>query len=245
METRDSKGTALIIGGCRGIGKAVSLRLAKDGFNIVATARAATPETTELAAKITAMSVEFTLLNFDVCDAVKIKEEYARAFPETAPDVLIYNAGIAKDNMFAFMQSSEWNDVINTNVNGFYNTVQPLVFGMLARRKGRIVVVSSVSGQTGQAGQVNYSASKAALIGAAKALAREVGRKGILVNVVAPGLIATEMIKDVPVERVLPLIPLNRVGKPEEVAGAVSFLCGEDSTYMQGQVLAVNGGLYM
>ena len=237
--------TALVVGGCRGIGRAISLRLAKDGFHIVATARNASPETAELAAEITASGAGFTLLNFDVCDAAKIKEEYARAFPGTAPDVVVYNAGITRDNMFAFMQPGEWNDVVATNVNGFYNTVQPLIFGMLARRKGRVVVVSSVSGQTGQAGQVNYSASKGALIAAAQALAREVGRKGILVNVVAPGLIATEMIKDVPVERVLPLIPLQRVGTPEEVAGAVSFLCGADSTYVQGQVIAVNGGLHI
>jgi len=237
--------TALVIGGCRGIGRAISRRLAKDGFHIVATARSASPETAELAAEITASGVGFTLLNFDVSDAAKIKQEYARAFPDTAPDAVVYNAGIAKDNMFAFMQPGEWSDVIDTNVNGFFNAVQPLVFGMLARKKGRLVVISSISGQTGQAGQVNYSASKGALIAASQALAREVGRKGILVNVVAPGLIATEMIKDVPVERVLPLIPLHRVGTPEEVAGAVSFLCGADSTYVQGQVIAVNGGLYI
>ena len=156
---------------------------------------------------------------------------------------MIYNSGIARDNLFVFMESDEWDSVLETNLRGFYNTVQPLVFGMLARRRGRIVVISSASGQTGQAGQVNYSASKAGLIGAVKALAREVGRKGILVNAVAPGVIDTEMTRELPKDQVLGLIPLHRTGKAEEVAGAVSFLCGPDSTYIHGQVLAVNGGL--
>ena len=160
-----------------------------------------------------------------------------------APEVAVYNAGIARDNLMAFMSPREWDEVIETNVNGFYNTIQPLVFGMLAKKRGRIVAVSSASGQTGQAGQVNYSASKAALIGAVKALAREVGRTGVLVNAVAPGFIHTEMTREIPEERVLPLIPLNRAGEAAEVAGAVSFLCGPDSSYIHGQVIAVNGGL--
>ena len=141
------------------------------------------------------------------------------------------------------MDDNEWESVLDTNLNGFYNTVQPLVFGMLAKRRGRVVIISSASGQTGQAGQVNYSATKAALIGAAKALAREVGRKGVLVNVVAPGVIETDMTKDLPKDQILPLIPLHRTGKVAEIAGTVSFLCGPDSTYIHGQVIAVNGGL--
>ncbi|MBR4663532.1 MAG: SDR family oxidoreductase, partial [Lentisphaeria bacterium] len=153
------------------------------------------------------------------------------------------NAGIAKDNLFVFMDGAQWDDVLETNLQGFFNTVQPLIFGMLAKRGGRIVVISSASGQTGQAGQVNYSASKAGLIGAVKALAREVGRKGILVNAVAPGVIDTEMTQEIPKDMVLPLIPLRRFGSAAEVAGVVSFLCGSDSTYIHGQVIAVNGGL--
>ena len=151
--------------------------------------------------------------------------------------------GITRDNLFVFMDAAEWNDVLDTNLQGFYNTVQPLVFGMFAKRSGRIVVITSASGQTGQAGQVNYSASKAGLIGAVKALARETGRKGILVNAVAPGVIETEMTEKLPKDRILPLIPLNRFGTAREVAGVVSFLCGDDGTYIQGQVIAVNGGL--
>ena len=143
------------------------------------------------------------------------------------------------------MGEKEWTDVLHTNVDGFYNTVQPLVANMIARKSGRIIVISSVSGQTGQTGQVNYSAAKAALIGAAKALAREVARKNVLVNVVAPGVIDTDMVKDLPKEHVLPLIPLRRYGTTAEIAGVVSFLCGPDSSYITGQVLSVNGGMYI
>lgn len=235
--------TALILGGCRGIGKAISLRLAKDGFNIAATCRRKGSDSETLEKEIAALGRECRILELDVCDRDGSKQVLADEFGDNAPDAVIYNSGITKDNLFVFMDGQEWDSVLETNLLGFYNTVQPLIFGMLAKRGGRIVVVSSASGQTGQAGQVNYSASKAGLIGAVKALAREVGRKGILVNAVAPGVIETDMTKDLPKDQVLPLIPLHRTGKAEEVAGAVSFLCGPDSSYIHGQVLAVNGGL--
>ena len=185
----------------------------------------------------------FAGLVFDVADRSAAAEALNGCFGDDAPDVIVYNAGIARDNLFVFMSPEEWDSVIRTNLDGFYNTVQPLLMGMMARKSGRIVAISSASGQTGQGGQVNYSASKAALIGAVKALAREVGRKNILVNAVAPGFIETSMTANLPKEKILPLIPLNRAGLPEEVAGAVSFLCGPDASYIQGQVLAVNGGL--
>lgn len=243
-ESSDGNRIALVIGGCRGIGRAISLRLAEDGFDIAATARQAGPDSEELARQVAAAGRKFTLLAFDVRDREAVRRELERVFGDGgAPEVAVYNAGIARDNLMAFMSPREWDEVIETNVNGFYNTIQPLVFGMLAKKRGRIVAVSSASGQTGQAGQVNYSASKAALIGAVKALAREVGRKGVLVNAVAPGFIHTEMTREIPEERVLPLIPLNRAGEAAEVAGAVSFLCGPDSSYIHGQVIAVNGGL--
>ena len=235
---------ALVTGSSRGIGRAISQRLAEDGFDIAATARQAGPDSEELARQVAAAGRKFTLLAFDVRDREAVRRELERVFGDGgAPEVAVYNAGIARDNLMAFMSPREWDEVIETNVNGFYNTIQPLVFGMLAKKRGRIVAVSSASGQTGQAGQVNYSASKAALIGAVKALAREVGRKGVLVNAVAPGFIHTEMTREIPEERVLPLIPLNRAGEAAEVAGAVSFLCGPDSSYIHGQVIAVNGGL--
>ena len=235
--------TALILGGCRGIGKAIAVRLAKDGFDIAATCRKKGPDSESLEKEIADAGRKCTILELDVCDRDGSRKVLTDAFGENAPDAVIYNSGITRDNLFVFMDNAEWDNVLDTNLRGFYNTVQPLLFGMLANRKGRIIVISSASGQTGQAGQVNYSVSKAGLIGAVKALAREVGRKGILVNAVAPGVIETEMTRELPKDQVLPLIPLHRTGKAEEVAGAVSFLCGPDSTYIHGQVLAVNGGL--
>ena len=243
-ESSDGNRIALVIGGCRGIGRAISQRLAEDGFDIAATARQAGPDSEELARQVAAAGRKFTLLAFDVRDREAVRRELERVFGDGgAPEVAVYNAGIARDNLMAFMSPREWDEVIETNVNGSDNPIQPLVFGMLAKKRGRIVAVSSASGQTGQAGQVNYSASKAALIGAVKALAREVGRKGVLVNAVAPGFIHTEMTREIPEERVLPLIPLNRAGEAAEVAGAVSVLGGPDSSYIHGQVIAVNGGL--
>ena len=144
-----------------------------------------------------------------------------------------------------WMTPAEWSDVVGTNLTGFYNVIHAVLTPMLAARQGRIVAVSSVSGEIGQAGQVNYSASKAGLIGAVKALAREVGPKHILVNAVAPGLIETDMTRDVKSEQLLPLIPLRRAGRPEEVAALVQFLCAEPDMYIHGQVLSVNGGLAM
>ncbi len=235
---------ALVIGACRGIGRAISVRLAADGFDIVGTCRRPSVDSEETERLVREKGRNFTVLALDVTQAEGAK---AALLPylegELLPDVIVYNAGIANDNLFAFMTQEQWDSVLRTNLDGFYNTVQPFVFGLLARRRGRIIVISSASGQIGQAGQVNYSASKAALIGAAKALAREIGKKGILVNVVAPGVIDTEMTKELPKEQVLPLIPLRRYGRAGEVAAAVSFLAGNGATYITGQVIAVNGGL--
>ena len=236
--------TALIIGGCKGIGRAIAARLARDGFDILASSRQDSQDVVATAELVHQAGRQFTLLTFDVGNREQCRAALAPLLADAAlPEVVVYNAGMARDNLFAFMDPSEWQDVIRTNLDGFYNTVQPFVLGMIARRRGRIIAISSASGQAGQAGQVNYSAAKAALIGAVKALAREIGRKGILVNVVAPGVISTAMTAELPLERILPLIPLNRVGAVDEVAGAVSFLAGPDSSYVHGQVLAVNGGL--
>ncbi len=235
--------TALVIGASRGIGRAIAKRLAADGFDIVATCSRDPASLEPLKEEVGALGRSFAGLAFDVADREAASAALSGVFRDSAPDVLIYNAGIARDNLFVFMSAQEWDSVMRTNLDGFYNTVQPLLMGMMARKSGRIVVISSASGQAGQGGQVNYSASKAALIGAVKALAREVGRKRILVNAVAPGFIETDMTADLPKEKILPMIPLNRAGSVEEVAGAVSFLCGPDSRYVHGQVLAVNGGL--
>ncbi len=236
---------ALVVGGTRGIGRAIVERLARDGFDLVFTGRRETPAVAELAASVRNCGRNGTFLAFDVCDREACSRLLSEHFADTAPEVIVYNAGIVRDNLLAFLSPEEWREVLATNLDGFYHVVQPLLFGMLAQRHGRIVAIASASGQTGQPGQVNYSAAKAGLIGAVKALAREVGRKGITVNAVAPGFIDTDLTREIPLDRVLPLIPLRRAGTVEEVAGAVSFLCGPDATYLTGQVLAVNGGLVM
>ena len=236
--------TALIIGGCKGIGRAIANRLAQDGFDIVATCRVPGPDADATRQLVEGHGRAFTVLALDTTAAEAARtalKPYLEG--EALPEVVVYNAGITHDTLFALMSAEQWSSVIDTNLNGFYNTVQPFLFGMLARRRGRLIAISSASGQAGQAGQVNYSASKAALIGAVKALAREVGRKGILVNAVAPGVIESDMTKNLPKEHVLPMIPLRRYGTPDEVAAAVSFLAGPDAGYITGQVLAVNGGL--
>lgn len=239
------RGTALVIGGSRGIGRAISLELARHGLDICITCRsnqAAAEETRQL---VEAEGVACDTLLFDMSDAEASKEALDARFDETPPFCVVYCAGIARDNLMMWMSRDEWSDVVRTNLDGFFNTVQPVLFNMMAARQGRIIVISSVSGQIGQAGQVNYSASKAGLIGAAKALAREVGPRGILVNVIAPGVIETDMTAGLPKEKILPMIPLHRFGTAEEVAPLVAFLSGPGGTYIHGQVIGVNGGLAM
>ena len=236
---------ALIIGANKGIGRQIAMRLATDGYEVFVSGRNAEQLDCGIVADCKALNISIGKLIFDITDPAAVKAQYEQVFGENTPDIVVYNAGCNADNLFAFMQDDEWKKVLHTNVDGFFNTVQPLVANMIARKFGRIVVISSISGQSGQVGQVNYSAAKSALIGAAKALAREVARKNVLVNVVAPGVIDTDMVKDLPKEHVLPLIPLRRYGTVEEIAGVVSFLCGPDSSYMTGQVLGVNGGMYI
>ena len=159
---------------------------------------------------------------------------------------MILNAGIAKDNVFPAMEDNEWDDVINTNLNGFYNVLKPIVMPMIsARIKGRIITMSSVSGLAGNRGQVNYSASKAGIIGATKSLALELAKRGITVNCVAPGVIETDMTQDLPAEEVKKIIPMKRFGQAKEVASLINYLMSEDAAYITGQVISVNGGLYL
>ena len=236
------KKSALVIGGCKGIGNAISRRLAADGFDIIATSRKNSSAVEETRAAVLQAGRTFTFLPLDVMNPdLALLKPFLEG--EQLPEVIVYNAGITQDSTFVFMSPEQWHSVIDTNLNGFYNTVQPFLFGLIQRKSGRIITIASASGQTGQAGQVNYSASKGALIGATKALAREVARKNILVNAVSPGVIDTEMTQNLPKEQMIRLIPQMRYGKPEEVAAAVSFLAGPDATYITGQVLAVNGGL--
>lgn len=237
--------TALIIGATRGIGKACALRLAQDGFDITATCRSNPERFEDLEKEVRAAGRDFHALAFDIADRQAAADALCGYFGDDAPDVLVYNAGIKDDEIFAFMSPEQWDRVLHTNTDGFFNCVQVLIGNMIARKNGRIIVISSISGQTGQAGQVNYSASKAALLGAVKALAKEVARKKILVNAVTPGFIATDMTEGLAQDELRSLIPMRRIGTTEEVAGVVSFLAGKDSSYITGQVIAVNGGLFI
>jgi len=237
------KKIALIIGGSRGIGKAIALRLAKSGFNIWLTYHNNHVAAQETKKEIELLDSACRLFSFDIANYEATKAALGKVTDITVPECLVFNAGIARDNLMVWMTKEEWDAVISTNLNGFYNIMHVLLFPMLREKRGRIVIVSSTSGQIGQAGQVNYSASKAGLIGAAKALAREVGKKNIYVNVVSPGVIETEMTDKLPKDRILPLIPLGRFGKTEEVASVVNFLCAEENMYIHGQVIGINGGL--
>ncbi len=236
---------ALIVGGSRGIGRAIALRLAKSGFDLWLTCRSNRAAGEQVQAEVQGLGRVCDLLCFDVADHQATQAALADRASATAPYAVVFNAGIARDNLMFWMKPDEWTDVLNTNLGGFYNVMRAVLTPMLAARRGRIVAISSVSGEIGQAGQANYAASKAGLIGAVKALAREVGPKQILVNAVSPGLIETDMTKDVPADSLLPLIPLRRAGRPEEVAALVQFLCAEPDMYIHGQVLSVNGGLAM
>lgn len=234
---------AWVIGGSRGIGRACVSRLAAAGFDITLTCRGNMVAAEEAKREVEAAGRACKVVAFDIADRAASTAALESLLKTECPDALVYNAGIARDTVFAMMTPEEWDTVLGTNLTGFYNVLRPVVFEMLRRKRGRIVVISSISGQVGQAGQVNYSASKAGLIGAARALAREVGRKNIFVNVVAPGVIETDMTAELPKERILPLIPLNRFGTVEEVASVVTFLCAEPHMYVHGQVIGVNGGM--
>jgi 3-oxoacyl-[acyl-carrier protein] reductase len=239
----DNKKIALIIGGSRGIGKAIALRLAKSGFNIWLTYHANHAAAQEAKQAIELLGSSCSLFSFDIANYEATKETLGKVIDTTVPDCLVFNAGIARDNLMVWMTKEEWDTVISTNLDGFYNIMHVMLFPMLREKRGRIVIIASTSGQVGQAGQVNYSASKAGLIGAAKALAREVGKKNIYVNVVSPGIIETEMTDKLPKDRILPLIPLGRFGQVEDVASVVNFLCTEENMYIHGQVIGINGGL--
>jgi len=237
--------TVLVTGSSRGIGKAIALRLARDGFDIVLHCRAQRAEADAVAEAIAALGRQARVLQFDIAE----REQTAAILLADIEQHgcyygLVCNAGVARDNAFPAMTGEEWDLVLTTNLDGFFNVVNPLVMPMVRRRKpGRIVTMASVSGLIGNRGQVNYSAAKAGIIGATKALALELAKRDITVNCVAPGLIETDMISDVPMEEALKMIPARRVGKPEEVAAAVSFLMGEDAAYVTRQVISVNGGL--
>ena len=232
-----------MVGGSRGIGRAIAIRLARSGCDIWLTYRSNHEQAQQTQGQIESLGRRCELLCFDVGDLAAAEKILRPKVEEISPAIVVFNAGITRDNLLVWMKPQEWNDVVRTDLDGFYNIMNCVLFAMLRARRGRIVAVASVSGQVGQAGQVNYSAAKAGLIGACKALAREVGKRNICVNVVAPGLIETDMTANLPKDQILPMIPLARFGQVEDVASVVEFLCREPAMYIHGQVIGINGGL--
>jgi 3-oxoacyl-[acyl-carrier protein] reductase len=235
-----------ISGSSRGIGRAIALRMAQAGYSIVLHGRAPSEALEQTLKDVKALGVEARALTFDVTDRDAARNTLLADIEANGMYWgIVINAGITEDGTFAGMTPHAWDRVIRTDLDGFYNLVQPLIMPLVhTRRGGRIVAISSVSGVMGNRGQVNYSAAKAGLIGAVKALALELASRKITVNAVAPGLIETEMVDAHVVERALPAIPMRRMGKPEEVAAAVAFLMQDEAAYITRSVIEVDGGLH-
>ncbi|MEO8314374.1 MAG: 3-oxoacyl-ACP reductase FabG [Pseudomonadota bacterium] len=237
--------TVLITGSSRGIGKAIALRCARDGYDVVVHCRNRVGDAEKVADELRRGGSRTRILVFDVADrAAAASALQADIAAHGCYYGVVCNAGIARDATFAGMTGGEWDDVLRTNLDGFFNVLNPLIMPMVRRREpGRIVTLSSVSGLMGNRGQVNYSASKAGIIGATRALAMELASRSITVNCVAPGLIDTEMLTDGIRDEALKLIPAGRIGTGDEVAAAVSFLLRDEAAYITRQVLSVNGGM--
>lgn len=237
----------LVTGGSRGIGRAIALAISKMGYRVIINYHSNTEAAEETLRLIRAEGGDGELLPFDVSDEQQVDQallQWEKDHPEDQIEVLVNNAGIRKDNLMIFMQNEDWHSIINTHLNGFFYTTRRLLKGMLTKRYGRIINVVSLSGIKGLPGQTNYSAAKAGIIGASKALAQEVAPRKVTVNCVAPGFIHTEMTAELPESELKTLIPMGRFGNPEEVAAVVAFLASKNASYITGEVISVNGGLY-
>lgn len=238
------KPRALITGASRGIGAAVAEALAAAGHPVILNYQSNHAAAEAVAERIRAAGGAVTLAAFDVGDAEATAAAIARLLEDPEPiGVVVNNAGVTRDAPFPTLGHAEWSVVLRTTLDGFFNVTQPLVMPMVRRRWGRIINMSSISALMGNRGQVAYATAKAGIIGATKSLAQEVARRGVTVNAIAPGLIDTEMLKDVPLEQVLPRIPANRLGRADEVAGLVTYLCSDAAAYVTGQVISINGGM--
>lgn len=238
---------ALVTGGSRGIGRAVCIKLVSLNLKILINYKSNEQEALETLAMIRQAGGDGELMQFDVSDASQVESAiniWNEQHKDEYIEVLVNNAGIRKDVLLMWMEDDQWHDVINTNLNGFFYLTRALLKNMLVKKYGRIINMVSLSGLKGLPGQVNYSAAKAAVIGATKALAQEIGKKNVTVNAVAPGFIKSDMTRDLNENELKSMIPLNRFGLPEEVAELVCFLASEKSSYITGEIISINGGLY-
>ena len=238
---------ALVTGGSRGIGRAVCIKLAEQGYNILVNYKSNEEQAVKTAELVKEKNVEAELLRFDVSNKEDVDKELGGWIEKNKAkviEVLVNNAGIRQDALMIWMTDEQWRNVLGSSLDAFYYVTRHIISGMLANRYGRVVNIVSLSGLKGMAGQTNYSAAKAGVIGATKALAQEVARRGVTVNAVAPGFIRTDMTGDLNEAELKPLIPMKRFGEPEEVADAVVFLASPKAAYITGEVISINGGLY-
>ncbi|MDR0463907.1 MAG: 3-ketoacyl-ACP reductase FabG2 [Treponema sp.] len=234
----------LVTGASRGIGRAIALAASEAGYQVTAHYNKGKEEAQSLVNEIIEKNGKVELIQFDVSNRNECREKLEKWSEENGAFWgIICNAGISADNAFPAMSDDEWDSVLRTDLDSFFNVIHPLIMPVCRRKEGRIITVSSVSGIMGNRGQVNYSAAKAGIIGATKALALELASRSITVNCIAPGLIETSMLENVPLEKALPLIPMGRTGKPEEVAALAVFLLSESASYITRQVISVNGGM--